>query len=80
MNRQRLKSKGPDDTMRCRRCTGLMVPERFYDFQDDTGRLTFLGWRCLVCGEVVDPVILAHRTRRPAEATRRGRRMPTLAG
>ena len=41
----------PQDT-RCERCSGLMVSER-----DDE----FMGWRCILCGERIDPVILAQR-------------------
>ena len=41
----------PQDA-RCGRCSGLMVSER-----DDE----FMGWRCLLCGERIDPVILAQR-------------------
>lgn len=36
----------------CERCRGLMVSEHDDDFQ---------GWRCILCGERVDPVILAQR-------------------
>lgn len=36
----------------CKRCDGLMVSE------DDTD---FNGWRCILCGERIDPVILAQR-------------------
>lgn len=45
----------------CQRCHGLMVPDRFQDLQDETGQITFYGWRCLVCGDIVDPLIHAHR-------------------
>lgn len=47
--------------MSCHRCHGLMVRDSFVDLRDDTGRLKFQGWRCVNCGEVVDPVVLAHR-------------------
>jgi hypothetical protein len=47
--------------MRCQRCTALMVSERFLDHLDDTGKFAFYGWRCLICGEIMDPIILAHR-------------------
>lgn len=43
----------PQDT-RCERCRGLMVSER-----DDE----FMGWRCILCGERTDPMILAQRHR-----------------
>ena len=38
----------------CHRCGGLKVPEPTVD------PLT-MGWRCVSCGERIDPVILAHR-------------------
>ncbi len=44
--------------MPCLRCGGLMVSDRFYDYWDDTGQNEFEGYRCLVCGEVVDQVIV----------------------
>ncbi len=47
--------------MLCRRCRGLMVKDRFTDLLDDTGKMQFLGWRCLACGEIVDLVILSNR-------------------
>lgn len=36
----------------CERCGGLMVSENDDDFS---------GWRCILCGERVDPMILAQR-------------------
>ena len=47
--------------MHCQRCGGLMLMERFYDFRDYTAQSEFSGWRCLVCGEIVDPLIAGHR-------------------
>jgi hypothetical protein len=41
----------PQDAQ-CARCGGLMVSEEYDDFN---------GWRCILCGERVDPVILAQR-------------------
>lgn len=51
--------------MRCQRCTGYMIPDSFVDLRDDTGRILFEGWRCINCGEVVDPVVLTHRMESP---------------
>jgi hypothetical protein len=51
--------------MDCRRCDGLMIRDSFLDLRDDTGRLKFEGWRCVNCGEVVDPVVLTHRSEMP---------------
>ncbi len=39
---------------RCHRCGGLMVPEKVFE----TGSF---DWRCVSCGERIDPVILSHR-------------------
>ena len=47
--------------MQCPRCIGLMVGENFFDAQDDTGQLSFEGLRCLVCGEILDPLIIENR-------------------
>jgi hypothetical protein len=52
--------------MFCQRCRGLMVKDRFMDFLDESGQMFFSGWRCLVCGEIIDSVILANRMDPPA--------------
>jgi hypothetical protein len=51
--------------MTCPRCTGVMLPERFQDIKDDSGQISFYGWRCVSCGEILDPVIMRNRQRRP---------------
>jgi len=43
--------------MRCHRCDGIMANERFYGPGDP-----FLGWRCLLCGEILDPLIWENRS------------------
>lgn len=47
------------DLDQCRRCGGLMV-------QESTGDPLTSGLRCVICGERIDPVILAHRRQRAA--------------
>lgn len=42
----------PRQDAHCERCGGLMVSEEFDDFN---------GRRCILCGERIDPVILAQR-------------------
>jgi len=42
--------------MKCHRCGSMMVYERFYGPNEH-----FLGWRCILCGEIVDQVILENR-------------------
>lgn len=39
---------------RCHRCGGLMVAEQVFESAS-------FDWRCVSCGERIDPVILAHR-------------------
>jgi hypothetical protein len=46
---------------RCHRCGGLMVPEQVHE-------LGSYNWRCVSCGERIDPVILAHRQKNFARA------------
>lgn len=64
--------------MRCPRCKGMMVKERFQDIEDDTGQIYFHGWRCLVCGEILDPVIVTNR-QQPMVRRRRRKLLPTAA-
>lgn len=45
----------------CRKCNGKMVREKFYDYLDGTGKYCFNGQRCLLCGDIVDPVIMGNR-------------------
>jgi hypothetical protein len=40
----------------CTRCGGLTIP----DMIRDCGSIS-LGWRCLLCGDLVDSVILRNR-------------------
>ncbi len=49
--KSRLQQRALD---RCHRCGGLMVPEPVFEIGS-------VDWRCVSCGERVDPVILAHR-------------------
>ena len=46
--------------MKCFRCGSVMVYERFYGLGE-----TFLGWRCILCGEILDELILENRQMNP---------------
>jgi len=50
---------------RCPRCNGAMVYERFQDMLD-----LFFAWRCLNCGEIVDPVVARNRETEKKEKKR----------
>ncbi len=60
--------------MDCPRCKGVMVEDTFEDLRDDTGSLHFNGWRCLLCGEILDPVIAINRESRPSPLLGRARK------
>jgi uncharacterized Zn finger protein len=45
--------------MQCTRCTGLRVPEIIYE-----GGSRVLALRCVLCGDVIDRVIVLNRQRR----------------
>ncbi len=47
--------------MNCLRCHGLMVPARLEEAAGVTSGESLSGWKCLLCGEVIDSVIAANR-------------------
>lgn len=49
--------------MTCERCNGLMVSERIYDFRGMGSDLCVDGYRCILCGNIVDATILENRRR-----------------
>jgi hypothetical protein len=51
--------------MSCPRCDNLMVEETFVDLESDVHPLSFRGWRCVICGAIVDSLIVLHQTNRP---------------
>lgn len=51
-----------------------MVEDVFEDLRDDTGSLNFTGWRCIICGEILDPVIVTNRESRPSPLLGRARK------
>ena len=62
----RLKNKQseletPAETVRCRRCDGLMVIEESFESMTGIAHVNFQARRCVQCGEVTDPIILHNR-------------------
>lgn len=57
----------------CPRCHNLMVREVFVDFESDCSPASFSGWRCVICGAILDPLILRHQAERPTPTYRRAR-------
>ncbi len=62
-----------DFVVGCPRCHNLMVEETFVDLQAESSGQSFMGWRCLSCGEILDPIILQNRTFRPEPPYQRAR-------
>lgn len=46
--------------MKCPRCMGMMVHQIFEDL-GETGDFFFYGWRCVNCGDIIDPIIVSNR-------------------
>lgn len=65
-----LSESAKEGEMRCRRCDGFMLKDRFYDLLDDCGGLSIDAWRCVNCGEVLDGRIESNRSRAVWKVTR----------
>ncbi len=52
--------------MHCPRCKGLMVLDPYVDLWDHRRRSPVLVWRCITCGEMLDPVIASNRASPPS--------------
>ncbi len=57
--------------MMCQRCQGLMVFVTLKDIEGTVMREPTLGWRCLLCGGIVDPAIAENRKSPPKPLPRR---------
>ena len=42
--------------MNCPRCNNVMIQDKFYGHYD-----SYWGWKCVICGELIDQVILENR-------------------
>ena len=56
--------------MECTRCDGLMVADNLIDMQESSIAMWMKGWRCVSCGNIVDPLIQRHRMIQQAGALR----------
>ena len=59
--------------MKCPRCAGLMTRDDCHDLDDRGGEGRFVAWHCLICGEILDPLILQHRRSPPERQVDRAR-------
>jgi uncharacterized Zn finger protein len=58
-----------EEEMRCRRCGGMVVTEKFLGSSGDSLGWDYLGTRCLCCGRIEDPLILAQQRKKDAAAS-----------
>ena len=56
--------------MKCTRCHGLMVEDHLLDVKESLGPMWITTWRCVACGNIVDPLILKHRAAQASQAPR----------
>jgi hypothetical protein len=54
--------------MNCARCNGLMVVDDCLDIKGGMGELWIRAYRCIMCGNLMDPIINHHRTGGPVQA------------
>lgn len=52
--------------MKCSRCQGLMVRDHLLDIKETMGSMWVQSWRCVACGNIIDPLIEKHRMERAA--------------
>ena len=65
--------------MRCGRCNGFMVVDDCLDIKGGPGELWIKALRCVICGNLMDPIINRHRSGIQAEVVpirKRLRRAP----
>ena len=60
MERVDTKPRDKGCLMECPRCQGTMIVDHFVDMAT-SGEIWMPGWRCLMCGEIIDPIIESHR-------------------
>ena len=56
--------------MHCAKCDGLMVADNLIDILESSIPMWVKGWRCVSCGNIVDPLIQQHRMIQHAGALR----------
>lgn len=64
------ETRTKEENMKCTRCQGLMVEDHLLDIQESLGPMWIKSWRCVACGNIVDPLILKHRTAQASQAPR----------
>lgn len=58
---QGVRKASAQERMGCHRCGGLLVQDWVVSLSNDGGDVQVLTYRCLQCGEILDPVVLHNR-------------------
>ncbi len=61
MDSRRRTREACQGSWHCNRCQGLLVADDLIDMEESSVPMRASGWRCVSCGNVVDPVIQRHR-------------------
>jgi hypothetical protein len=66
--------------MQCPRCRNPVVQEVFVDYESGASVMSFVGYRCVICGEILDETIQRHRAEHDSSicGNRRNHRVPML--
>lgn len=56
--------------MKCTRCCGLMVADDLLDLKESCLPMWMRALRCIICGNIEDPLIHYHRAVRQARPTK----------
>ena len=64
--------------MTCTRCQGCMAKDYFLDLMESADNIWMAGWRCLNCGNVLDPVMERNRLGQGMAAAVSTARVPGL--
>ncbi|MDN5942048.1 MAG: hypothetical protein L0H94_09215 [Nitrospira sp.] len=64
--------------MTCTRCQGYMAKDHFLDLMESAEDMWLVGWRCLNCGNVFDPVVERNRLQQGLAAVVSTVREPVL--
>jgi hypothetical protein len=65
----RVSAEQKEGSMHCAKCDGLMVADNLIDIMESSIPMWMKGWRCVSCGNIVDPLIQKHRMSQQAEAS-----------
>lgn len=55
--------------MNCPKCGGAMSFETFVSTSSESAPWSFEGWRCVYCGDIIDPLVVLNRMKTETAAS-----------